>query len=255
MLEAERLCAGYDGTERIHEVTLSLQKGKLTAIVGPNGSGKSTLLRALTGLIRPMSGRVLLGGRDAGKISPRERAKLLSFLPQSRSAPEMTVYQLAAHGRYPHMGMRRALSQEDREIIDAALVRAKAELFRDALVTHLSGGERQRAYLAMLLAQDAPCALLDEPAASLDPSAQFELMALLRSLAREGRAVALVSHDLPLAMQFCDELLVMRGGCLAAKLPPGQADAPAVLEDVFGVRLIQTGNGVYAMGATGAKEE
>ncbi len=252
MLEAERLCAGYDGTERIHNVTLSLERGRLTAIVGPNGSGKSTLLRALAGLIRPMSGRVLLAGQDAGKLSPRERAKLLSFLPQQRPAPEMTVYQLAAHGRYPHMGMRRALSRADREIIGAALKRAKADFFRDTLVTQLSGGERQRAYLAMRLSQDAPCALLDEPAASLDPSAQFELMALLRSLAGEGRAVALVSHDLPLAMQFCDELLVMRGGCLAARLSPGQTGVTTVLEDVFGVRLVQAGNGVYAMGA---KEE
>lgn len=251
MLETERLCAGYDGVQRLHDVTLSLEKGKLTAIVGPNGSGKSTLLRALAGLLRPMSGRVFLGGRDAARLSPRERARLLSFLPQSRPAPEMTVFQLVAHGRYPHMGMRRALTQEDRRIVRAAMERAKAECFGGAWVSRLSGGERQRAYLAMLLAQDAPCALLDEPAASLDPCAQFELMALLRSLAREGRAVALVSHDLPLAMQFCDELLVMREGRLAARLTPGQADAAAVLEDVFSVRMIQAENGVYAMGMKG----
>ncbi|MDO5376898.1 MAG: ABC transporter ATP-binding protein [Clostridia bacterium] len=249
MLEAERLCAGYGGAERVHDVTLSLPKGKLTAIVGPNGSGKSTLLKALAGLIRPMSGRVTLGGRDAAKISPRERAKLLSFLPQFRPAPEMTVSQLVAHGRYPHMGVRRALTQADKTIVEEAMARAGADAFAGTLVTQLSGGERQRAYMAMLLAQDAPVALLDEPAASLDPCAQFECMALLRQLAREGRAVALVSHDLPLAMQLCDELLVMEGGRLRAAFSPRAADAAAVLEEVFHIRLIPAGHGAYALGA------
>lgn len=251
MLETERLCAGYDGAERIHDVTLSIAPGRLAAIVGPNGSGKSTLLKALAGLIRPMSGRIALDGRDAARLSPREQARLLSFLPQSRPAPEMTVSQLVAHGRYPHMGMRRALTQEDRRIVAAAMERAGVQPLRETLVTHLSGGERQRAYLAMLLAQDAPYALLDEPAASLDPCAQFELMALLRGLAREGRAVALVSHDLPMAMQLCDELLVMESGRLAAKLSPREAGAAAVLEEVFHVRLIPAENGAYAMGMKG----
>lgn len=247
MIVLDRLGAGYDGDMRIRGISAELIPGRMTGIVGPNGCGKSTLLKAVTGILRPMAGRIELDGRDLSRMPTRERARHIAFLPQSRPAPELTVQQLAAHGRYPHMGARRALSAADQAIVERALAQAGALALRSQLVSRLSGGERQRAYLAMLLAQDTPYLLLDEPTTFLDPAGQFELMALLRALADEGRAVALVIHDLPLALSGCDELWVMDKGRLAARGTPDALIQSGTLEDVFRVRLIPAGDGLYAM--------
>ena len=248
MISLDRLCAGYRGVARVQDVTLALRPGALLGVVGPNGSGKSTLLKAACGLLRPLSGRVLAGGRDMARLSPRERAAQVAYMPQSRGVPELTVAQLAAHGRYAHMGPRRVLTAQDRAIVAASLERTGAATFRDALLGELSGGERQRAYLSLLLAQDAPCLLLDEPTAFLDPGAQLSLMALLGELAREGRAVAVVLHDLPLALSACDGLLVLRQGRVAAQTAPGDEKTERILADVFGVRVIPAQEpGVYAL--------
>lgn len=248
MIALDGLSAGYGGMPCVRGVTLSLRPGVLTGIVGPNGCGKSTLLKTIAGLLSPLAGGMTLDGRDLARMAPRERARQIAFMPQSRSAPELTVAQLAAHGRYPHLGVRRRLTAQDREAVRKAMERAGAYAHRHALLTELSGGERQRAYLAMLLAQDAPYLLLDEPASSLDPGAQLELMALLRALAREGHAVAVVLHDLPLALSCCDELLAMRGGRLEARLAPDGADTARILGEIFGVRILPAQEpGVYAL--------
>ena len=248
MITLESLSAGYRGIPRVRDVSLSLLPGELLGIIGPNGSGKTTLLKAACGLLRPLSGRVLANGQDLSRLSPRERAAQVAYMPQSRGVPELTVAQLAAHGRYAHMGARRTLTAKDRAIVDASLQRTGADAFRDALLSELSGGERQRAYLSLLLAQDAPCLLLDEPTAFLDPGAQLDLMALLRGLAREGRAVAVVLHDLPLALSGCDALLVLRQGHVAAKTAPEDKNTERILAEVFGVRVIPAQEpGVYAL--------
>ncbi|MDO5298035.1 MAG: ABC transporter ATP-binding protein [Clostridia bacterium] len=247
MIVLNRVGAGYDGEMRIRGISAELVPGKMTGIVGPNGCGKSTLLKTITGILAPMAGHIALSGRDLSRMPTRERARRIAFMPQSRSAPELTVQQLAAHGRYPHMGARRTLSADDRAIVERALTQAGALALRGQLVSRLSGGERQRAYLAMLLAQDTPYLLLDEPTTSLDPSGQFELMALLRTLADEGRAVALVIHDLPLALSGCDELWVMEKGRLAARGVPDALIRNGTLEEIFRVRLVPAGNGLYAM--------
>lgn len=248
MISLERLCAGYRGVARVQDVSLSLRPGALLGIVGPNGSGKSTLLKATAGLLRPLSGCVLCDGEDMARLSPRARAAHIAYMPQNRGVPELTVSQLAAHGRYAHMGARRVLTEQDRRIVRAALERTGAYAFRDALLGELSGGERQRAYLSLLLSQDAPCLLLDEPTAFLDPGAQLSLTALLRELAGERRAVAVVLHDLPLALSCCDALAVMSGGRLIAQAVPGEEYTARILQDVFGVRVIPAQEpGVYAL--------
>lgn len=248
MISLDCLCAGYRGVACVRDVSLALRPGALLGVVGPNGSGKSTLLKAVAGLLRPMSGRVLCDGQDMARLSPRARAAQIAYMPQSRGVPELTVSQLAAHGRYAHMGARRVLTQRDKAIVRASLERTGAYEFRNALLGELSGGERQRAYLSLLLSQDAPCLLLDEPTAFLDPGAQLSLTALLRELAGEGRAVAVVLHDLPLALSCCDSLAVLRQGALAAQAVPGEEHTARILQDVFGVRVIAAGEpGVYAL--------
>lgn len=248
MIALDRLCAGYGGRVKLFDLSLTLRPGVLTGIVGPNGSGKSTLLKAVAGLLAPMGGRMTLDGQDLTRMPPKKRARKIAFMPQSRPVPELTVAQLAAHGRYPYLGARRVLSAQDRALVREAMARAGIAQHAGTLLSELSGGERQRAYLAMLLAQDAPCLLLDEPAAFLDPGAQLDLMRLLRQLALEGRAVAVVLHDLPLAFSFCDELLVLRAGRLAGCAAPGAPGTAALLGEIFGVRIVPAQEpGVYAV--------
>lgn len=237
MLQFDNLCAGYDGVERLHGISARLRPGRLTAIIGPNGCGKSTLLKCAAGLLKPICGAVLLEGRGLASIPERERARRISYMPQSRLTPELTVRQLAAHGRYPHLRWGQSLSPADREIIDGALRRTELPGLADRPVGSLSGGERQRAYLAMMLAQQTPVMLLDEPTTYLDLSAQFSLMELLRGLCREGRCAAVVLHDLALALEYADEVLLMEAGRLAIQGTPAEVHASGALERVFGVEV------------------
>ena len=248
MIALDRLTAGYDGVPCVRDVTASLTPGHILAIVGPNGSGKSTLLKAVAGLLNPMGGSITLDGADMRRMPARERARHISFLPQQRSAPELTVFSLVSHGRYPHMGAQRRLTADDKQIVREAMRRAGVESFASRLVSRLSGGERQKAYLAMLLCQQAPTVLLDEPTTYLDPSAQFELMALLRELANEGTAVVLVLHDLPLALSCADRLLVLDHGRMIALDTPQALTQSGTLESVFSVHIERTPGGLYAVG-------
>jgi len=237
MLQFENLCAGYDGTERLHGIGASVPAGCLTAVIGPNGCGKSTLIKCLAGLMKPVSGTIRLGGRDLRTLSERERARLISCMPQSRIAPDVSVYRLAAHGRYPHLRWGQNPGREDREIIDRALERTGMLPLANRIVSRLSGGERQRAYLAMMLAQQTPVMLLDEPTTYLDLSSQFSLMELLRGLCREGRSAVAVLHDLSLALEYADRILLMQDGRLAAEGTPEEIFASGRLREVFGVEV------------------
>ena len=235
MLEFDHLRAGYDRTERLHGITAALRPGRLTAIIGPNGCGKSTLLKCAAGILRPTGGDVLLDGRACRGIAGRERARLVSYMPQSRLTPDISVTQLTAHGRYPHLKWGQSMRPFDREIIRDALRRTELTAFADRPVSRLSGGERQRAYLSMMLAQQTPVMLLDEPTTYLDLSAQFSLMALLRELCREGRSAAVVLHDLALALEYADDVLLLRDGQLIASGTAGEVFATGRIQSVFGV--------------------
>lgn len=242
MLELKRLWAGYGEEPVLREVDACFPAGKLTAVVGPNGCGKSTLLRAAARLISPSSGQVLLDGQ--ADVPRREYARRVAYLPQARDVPAITVEGLVSHGRFPHLGFPRILSPEDRAAVRAAMERTGAAAFRERELARLSGGERQKAYLAMLLAQQADTLLLDEPTTYLDIRHQLEVLALLRELAAEGRAVAAVLHDLDAALRRADQLLVLDQGRIAAAGTPGEILASGVLRRVFGVevrRLVQDG--------------
>lgn len=245
MLKVERLRAGYGGIEKLHGLSFELAEGRLTAIIGPNGCGKSTLLKCAAKLMEPMGGRILLDGRPLAEYDEKERARRVSYMPQSRLVPDTSVRHLVSHGRYPYLGWGRGLSREDREIIDEALARTGLSSCAQRGVRELSGGERQRAYLAMMLAQRAKLMLLDEPATYLDLSGQFELMKLLRELCGEGRGVAVVMHDLALALECADEVLLMRDGVLAARGAPEAVYESGAIGDVFRVRVRRAEDGKY----------
>lgn len=236
MIRSERLCAGYEGVEILHSVSLNIPLGKFTALIGPNGCGKTTFLKACAGILKPDSGIVCASGKDVQKLHPRDLAKILSYMPQSRPVPEMTVSQLAAHGRYAHLKWGRSLSESDRAIIHAAMETTDTLSLCDKRMDRLSGGERQRAYLAMMLAQQTPVMLLDEPTTYLDPKARFDMMDLLKALAAEGRTVLAVLHDISLALEYCDHIVLMDKGNIAAEGSPEMILSSGLLESVFGIR-------------------
>ena len=245
MLEFRELRAAYDGVETLHGVCAHLAPGKLTAIIGPNGCGKSTLMKCAVGLMKPSGGEILLNGQPLSVIPEKERARHLSYMPQSRIAPDISVRHLVIHGRYPHLKWGQSLRREDREIVQAAIERVKLGALVNRPVSRLSGGERQRAYLAMMLAQQTAVMLLDEPTAYLDLSSQFALMELLRALCREGRSVILVLHELSLALEYTDSLLLMERGRLVAAGSPEEVYRSGQIQRIFSIDVRRTSDNKY----------
>lgn len=243
MIEAFGLSYSYDKKPVFSDLSFALSPGKFYGIIGPNGCGKTTLIRLLCGLARPETGRLTAGGRDYSDHTARELARIVSLLPQSRSLPPVTVEELTLRGRYPHLGLTRRLTEKDRGIVRKAMEDAGVSHLAGRDVTTLSGGERQRVCMALLLAQDTPCVLLDEPTTYLDIAHRFALMAQLQALAAEGRCVAAVLHDLSLALRYCDEILVLDGGGLQTFGTPEEILASGCLERVFHVRCLPSGNG------------
>ena len=243
MLEIKKLRAGYDGRAVLNNVSANLSAGEFTAVIGPNGCGKSTLIKCAAGLLHPMSGEILLNHAVLSAIPIRERAKSIAYMPQIRLTPEISVRMLALHGRYPHLKWGQNPSPADWEIVEAAIHRVELTHLADKPLNCISGGERQRAYIAMMLTQQTPVLLLDEPAAHLDLSARFSLMRLLKELASEGRCVCAVLHDLSLALEFADRILLMQGGSIAAQSSPAEICASGQISRVFGVNLRRTESG------------
>ena len=235
MLEARNLSAGYPGRAVLAGVSLAARPGGVLALLGPNGCGKSTLLRTMAGLLPPLGGEVLLDGRR--DYSPRQAAQRVAYLPQSRTAPNITVRRLVLHGRFPYLSYPRRYGREDYEAVDRALAAADALDLADRPLPELSGGQRQKAYLAMALAQETEAILMDEPTTFLDIRHQLEVLALVRRLAEEGRGVVLALHDLCLALTAADDVAVLGEGRLLALGGPEAVYQSKVLERVMGVRL------------------
>ena len=235
MLEAKNLSAGYPGRAVLAGVSLAARPGRVLALLGPNGCGKSTLLRTMAGLLPPLGGEVLLDGRR--DYSPRQASQRVAYLPQSRTAPNITVRRLVLHGRFPYLSYPRRYGREDYEAVDRALAAADALDLADRPLPELSGGQRQKAYLAMALAQETEAILMDEPTTFLDIRHQLEVLALVRRLAEEGRGVVLALHDLCLALTAADDVAVLGEGRLLALGGPEAVYQSKVLERVMGVRL------------------
>lgn len=219
-------------------LSLVLPAGCLTGIVGPNGCGKSTLLRVIDGVLGAAAGEVLVEGDALGSLSARERAERIALLPQIHRTPSMTVEALVSCGRYAHMGLFGGLTEQDRQIVAESMRVAGVEHLAHKAARTLSGGERQRAFIAMVLAQRARTVLLDEPTTYLDPRAALDVMGLARGLVYEqGMTGAVVIHDLPLALRFCDRIAVMDSGRIVAVGTPAEILDQGVLEQVFGVMI------------------
>ncbi|HLI50934.1 MAG TPA: ABC transporter ATP-binding protein [Thermomicrobiaceae bacterium] len=237
-LESADLSAGYGDRQVLEQLSLSIERGSITALVGPNGSGKSTMLKALARMLHPRHGAVYLGGRDIARLPTREVARRLAILPQAPTAPEeLTVAELVERGRYPHVGPLRLFSDADRSAIARALTATQMTEFRARPLDSLSGGERQRAWIALALAQETPILLLDEPTTYLDVGHQFEVLDLVRQLnIEQGMTIVLVLHDLNQAARFSHRMVVFEEGHIVADGSPGDVLTPKMLARVFNVR-------------------
>ena len=219
VFDAVRLGFAYAGGARaaVSEVDLTIDEGTFQAIIGPNGSGKSTLARLLLGTLRPTTGRALYRGVDAHTIARRDIARAVGVVPQAEThAFPMTVADVVAMGRYPHLGPWRSPGPADRSAIADALERCDVADVRDRVTSSLSGGERQRVLIARALAQQPRTLVLDEPTAALDVRHEMAIFELLRTLRDEGVTVLLVTHNLNLAARYADRLLLMDGGHVVA---------------------------------------
>lgn len=245
LLSAQNLCAGYHGKEILHDVTVGFQSGKITVIAGQNGCGKSTLLKAMIRLIPKNSGSVLAGGTSIEELSSAALARRVSYLPQNKPIPDLTVMTMVLHGRFAHLGYPRHYRKEDIEIASEVLRITELTEYADEYISHLSGGTQQRVFLAMALAQSAPVILMDEPTSFMDLSHQRKFMELCRRLADQGKAVVMVLHDLPSALKYADEIVVMSQGKIVSSGNPQDVFESGILNQVFEINLqkIETPNG------------
>lgn len=187
-LRTENLTVSYGAQTVLDGLSLALPAGKITALLGPNGCGKSTLLNCFSRLLTPDSGEILLDEKPIAGFSARQLARRLALLPQHHLSPEgITVRELVSYGRSPWLSLWGRLSAEDNERVNVAMSQTRTRNLADRRLTQLSGGQRQRAFLAMVLAQDTPLILLDEPTTYLDINHQVELMRLMVELKRRGK--------------------------------------------------------------------
>ena len=239
-LYAERLTLGYEKKVVAENLSVALPDGELTVIIGPNACGKSTLLRTLSRLNPPLHGGVWLDGAAITHYPTKEVARRLGLLPQSSTAPAgVSVRELVARGRYPHQTLFGRWRAEDEAAVERAMAATGvAELARQSVDT-LSGGQRQRVWIAMVLAQETPLLLLDEPTTWLDIAHQIELMELMRRLNQQhNRTLVVVLHDLNHACRYATHLIAMRDGKIVAAGKPGDIVTPALIEQVFGLRCM-----------------
>ena len=209
MLKIEDLSAFYGKKQVLFDLSFELERGKFTAILGKNGSGKSSLLSCLASQKR-YSGKILLGEREISEIPPRERAKIISCLPQNLPLTQFSVRETVAFGREPYISFK--LTDSDNEIVEKSIEKCGISHLKDKALTEISGGERQMAYLAMTLAQDADILLLDEPTTYMDAPNAREFLSTLKQAQSEGKTVAAVMHDLTAAVKYADDILLIDGG-------------------------------------------
>jgi iron complex transport system ATP-binding protein len=236
-LAAERIGFGYPDRHVGSDLDLAIAPGSFTVVVGPNACGKSTLLRALSRLLPVTSGRVVLDGQDIASYPTKLVAQRLGLLPQTSIAPEgIVVADLVARGRYPYQSALRAWSTADEAAVRRAIELTATSELAGRLVDELSGGQRQRVWVAMVLAQQTPLMLLDEPTTFLDIAHQIELLDLFRDLnERQGHTIVAVLHDLNHAARYATDVIAMADGAVVAAGEPADVITEELVSEVFGL--------------------
>jgi iron-chelate-transporting ATPase len=227
------------GRVLLQPLTLAFPARKVVGLIGHNGSGKSTLIKLLARQQPVSSGAIRFQGKALTEWGDRLFARKVAYLPQQTpAATGMLVKELAALGRYPWHGALGRFGRVDHDKVDEAMVLTDVASFADRLVDTLSGGERQRVWLAMLVAQDAECLLLDEPISALDVAHQIEILSLVHRLSEEkGLGVVVVLHDINMAARFCDEIIALHSGRLIARGTPSDIMTQECLQAIYGIPM------------------
>lgn len=238
MIRLRDLSYGYDGRPILSHLDARIEPGAFYALMGPNGCGKTTLLRLIAGLLAPRQGSVSIQGRDVLDYPARQRAQCLALVPQHPLTDfEFSAFETVLMGRNPYQRRLQNESQADWDIVEQCMRLTHTWHLRFSRPSQMSGGELQRVMLARALAQQTPIMLLDEPISNLDIAHQFEILGLLRDINRQQRkTILLVIHDLNMALQYCDRLLLLHDGAIRYQGPIGQGLTPQNIADVFGVR-------------------
>jgi iron complex transport system ATP-binding protein len=235
-LEMQNASLGYNHRPVVQDITLKALPGELVGLIGPNGSGKSTIIKALSRVIQPLSGRILLGGRDMTEIPRRELARLVGVVPQMPLLPSaFTAFEIVLMGRNPHLGLLQSEGQRDWAIAWQAMTRTATQSLASRRVNELSGGEIQCLLIARVLVQETSVILLDEPTANLDIGRQVEILDLIKKLCVENNLTVLAAlHDLNLAAQYCNRLLLINEGRIHAEGTPSEVITNRNIREVYG---------------------
>jgi iron complex transport system ATP-binding protein len=249
-VDARDVTVSLGRTEVVHGVSSAIERGEWVALIGPNGAGKTTILRAVAGLV-DFRGQLLINGTSVASASRREIARQVAFVPQHPYAPsELTVAEYVLLGRTPHIGYLGSETRADRLAAERAIARLALRRFSERRLGSLSGGELQRAVLARALAQDAPILLLDEPTSALDLGRQQDALGLVDALRRDEELTVLCAmHDLSLAGQYAERLLLLDGGRIVADGTPDEVLCEALIASHYGasVRVIHESGGVFVL--------
>ena len=235
-LEAENLSLAYGHNVVIRDLTFQATPGEMLGLIGPNGSGKSTVIKAMSRVMPPYSGKILVDGRDIAKIPRAKLARLVGVVPQMPLLPStFTAFEIVLMGRNPHLGLFQRESAGDMAIAWLAMGRTGTQPLAERKVGELSGGEIQRLVIARVLAQQPKSILLDEPTSNLDINYQLEILDLIRGLCREDNLTVVITlHDLNLASQYCDRLILINRGQVHAQGMPAEVINAKNIEEVYG---------------------
>lgn len=239
-LQAEQLVLAYGQRRVLDGIDLSIPDGAFTAIIGPNGCGKSSLLKSFARVLSPQQGGIRLDGIDIASHATTAYARQVSMLPQGVETPEgITVRELVQYGRAPYQRLWGMASASDRAAVARAMSRTQVDDLAERPLAYLSGGQRQRAWLAMVLAQDTPIILLDEPTTYLDINHQHELLELIASLRDEGRTLVAVLHDINQAARYADHIVALgSGGRIYRQGSPFEVVNPEMMRALFELECV-----------------
>lgn len=235
-IEMQNVCLGYGHKVILKDIAFRLKPGGFVGLIGPNGCGKSTIIRALSRVISPASGKILVDGKDINKIPRQKLARLLGVVPQMPLLPSaFTAFEIVLMGRNPHLGFFQYEGPRELAIAWQAMAKTGTQAFARRRISELSGGEIQCLLIARVLAQETKAILLDEPTANLDIGRQIEILDLIKHLCRDNSLTVLAAiHDLNLAAQYCDRLILINNGRIHAEGTPKEVITSNNIQDVYG---------------------
>ncbi|RII00397.1 ABC transporter ATP-binding protein [candidate division NPL-UPA2 bacterium Unc8] len=235
-IEMQDVCFGYGRKVVLKEMTFQVRPGEMVGLIGPNGCGKSTIIRTLSRIISPHSGKILLDGKNVREIPRQDLARLLGVVPQMPLLPSaFTAFEIVLMGRNPHLSPFQYEGPRELTIAWQAMERTATHSLAERRVSELSGGEIQCLLIARVLAQEPKAILLDEPTANLDIGRQIEILDLIKNLCRENNLTVLAAlHDLNLASQYCDRLVLINNGRVHAEGTPKEVITARNIKEVYG---------------------